>query len=135
MTGVQLQPVSLVGEKGRQALFTHLKRPAWERLVSYFGEKIDGDLYVAILYIRVIARHWQDARQVTSLAGRNPRLINRVFFDPNAYDGTPLQRLAAALAWAIATHRGEDPHKPSAKLKAVAFCLAEPMAGGELRIT
>jgi hypothetical protein len=134
MTGTQVQTVSLVSDKGHPALFTHLARPAWQRLVGYFGTTMDTDLYKAILYIRVASNKWSDQQWVKQLTDRSPRLANRVFFDVDAYEGTPLQRLAAALAWAIATHRGEDPNKPSADLKAVAFCLAEPMTGGELRL-
>lgn len=134
MAGMQVPLFSLLSDKGQPALFTHLARPAWQRLFGYFGPTMDGELYMAILHIRVASHRWRDRQWVKSLMDRSPRLANSVFFDADAYDGTPLQRLAAALAWAIATHRGENPNAPDGDLKAVAFCLAEPMAGGVLAL-
>lgn len=132
MNGLPIADAPLTDEEGWPNRFTYLAEPAWRRVSAYFGPVIDGRLYLSILLIRIIGKQWRDAKRVKELAGRCPEFIETTFFDEAAYSGTTRQRMAAAMVWAIAEQRGEDPMDPSQELRAVAFCLSEPMLGGEL---
>ena len=131
MSGLPILDAELLGDDGRPTRFTFLDRGAWDRVYKFFGGVVRGELYLAILYLRVMARY-KDQRQIIALSDRS-RLARAEFFDPEVYEAKSTERrLAAAISWAIATYNGQDPETVSADHRAVAFCLATPMAGGEL---
>jgi hypothetical protein len=123
----------LKSEDGHPILLTHLDMRAWRVVHDFFGDELQRDLYLAILYLRVLARQWRNKREVEAWARRS-KLVNPDFFDPAKYEAkSPQTRLAAAIAWAIAAATGRVMRGgPDGNLKAVAFCLAAPMVGGDL---
>lgn len=134
MPGLPIQDAELADGAGYPNRFTFLERGAWMRVNTFFGGVIKGELYLAILHLRVLAQLDADnnSRSVRERI-ESSRLINPLFFDPESFDSkSTVHRLAAAISWAMATFNGQDPDTVPPEHKAVAMCLAQPMRGGQL---